>query len=472
MMRKASKIWRPFLARGVSGTAPTIYLRSKSAASAPQPASLRPTVYALQRFAKAQLQTADAADQAKIEADIARYQSYLDGDLQPLFAQVSEQVAQKKKLIPLLDRYPDMPLEKLPEIAEVLQTRLDRAYNILRKDVAPPTDVDEQYFETSKFQVLKIYTGCVATIPDGDIPPGAVEMLPGQCIHTTVNGEDVMLEVDEIDEGFQMCWFKPEIPLPEGAEVLWSYPHEPTAATPSGTQWDADTEILAPVEEAEEDYSLPSPPVRTNVYAPMVEKLEGQSGDVKAEFSAALLNPGSLLPLDVDYAGTHDREVVEAKRDRYYSALLQAESAPPLMLDALQLELEHVIIKSQLVDELRTLEYKVAGEQLLARIHERRLEGEYITELEALDYNPHARDDFWLDEDFGDHTDGRYIWTLYPQLDGDEELYTKPLQYMLSKVVPREVDPLSEIMVEHMKGTPQYKALEQQLMDRVSSELA
>ena len=45
------------------------------------------------------------------------------------------------------------------------------------------------------------------------------------------------------------------------------------------------------------------------------------------------------------------------------------------MLDALQLELEHVIIKSQLVDELRTLEYKVAGEQLLARIHERRLEG-------------------------------------------------------------------------------------------------
>ena len=36
---------------------------------------------------------------------------------------------------------------------------------------------------------------------------------------------------------------------------------------------------------------------------------------------------------------------------------------------------------------------------------------EYITELEALDYNPHARDDFWLDEDFGDHTDGRYIWT-------------------------------------------------------------
>ena len=181
---------RPFLARGVSGTAPTIYLRSKSAASAPQPASLRPTVYALQRFAKAQLQTADAADQvsqqtsmrllsvvvvciatalcnlllqAKIEADIARYQSYLDGDLQPLFAQVSEQVAQKKKLIPLLDRYPDMPLEKLPvrvlflplcvqapiscrtrtefglpitltlqEIAEVLQTRLDRAYNILR----------------------------------------------------------------------------------------------------------------------------------------------------------------------------------------------------------------------------------------------------------------------------------------------------------------------------------------------------
>ena len=61
---------------------------------------------------------------------------------------------------------------------------------------------------------------------------------------------------------------------------------------------------------------------------------------------------------------------------------------------------------------------------------------------------------------------------LYPQLDGDEELYTKPLQYMLSKVVPREVDPLSEIMVEHMKGTPQYKALEQQLMDRVSSELA
>ena len=36
----------------------------------------------------------------------------------------------------------------------------------------------------------------------------------------------------------------------------------------------------------------------------------------QAEFSAALLNPGSLLPLDVDYAGTHDREVVEAKRDR------------------------------------------------------------------------------------------------------------------------------------------------------------
>ena len=51
-----------------------------------------------------------------------------------------------------------------------------------QKDVAPPTDVDPAYFETSKFRVLDVYTGSIVSMPEGDLVPGAIECLPGQVL--------------------------------------------------------------------------------------------------------------------------------------------------------------------------------------------------------------------------------------------------------------------------------------------------
>ena len=51
------------MARGISGVAPTIYLRAKAVVPATAAvADSRPKVYALQRFAKTQLAHADAAE--------------------------------------------------------------------------------------------------------------------------------------------------------------------------------------------------------------------------------------------------------------------------------------------------------------------------------------------------------------------------------------------------------------------------
>lgn len=471
MLRTASKISRPFLARGVSGVAPTLYLRAKSGVKAAPAPGLRPKVYALQRFAKAQLKLADGADKAALEADIARYQSYLDSDLKPLFDEASASNEAKAKLIPLVDRYPEVSIDQLPALADALQAKLDQAFEVLSKDVAPPTDVDEGYFETSRFQVLEIYSGCVATFPDGDVPPGAVEMLSGQVVHTTVNGEDVMLEIDEVDEGFQLAWFKPEIRLPEGSEVLWSYPHQPLASTPEGTNWDTSADIV-PYEEVEFDVPT-APPVKTvaNEYGPMAQKLEARSGgELQAAFSIALLNPAELLPLNTDYECTYDREVVESKRDRYYSALLAAQNAPPLpyMPDVAQLQLEHSILKSQLVDFLRQQEFYIANQQLLARLHEKRLAGEIISDWEAQDYQPHVRDDSELATDFGDPTSGRYIWKLFPHLDGDEDALIKDTRF---DAMPEEVDPLNTILANHLAATPMHKKLEAKLMTEVSGAM-
>lgn len=52
--------------------------------------------------------------QAVLEADIARYQSYLDGDLAPLYAEAEKDIQAKKDLIPLLDRYPEVSIGQLP----------------------------------------------------------------------------------------------------------------------------------------------------------------------------------------------------------------------------------------------------------------------------------------------------------------------------------------------------------------------
>jgi len=391
-----------------------------------------------------------------------------------MYGDAEREMATKAKLIPLLDRYPEVGIEKLPEFADALQAKLDGAFEILSKDVAPPSDVDEGYFETSKFHVLDVYTGCVATIPDGDISPGAVEMLPGQIMHTTVNGEDVMLEVDEVDEGFQLCWFKPDVPLPEGAEVLWTYPYEPTAEIPTGTTWDSDADIV-PTESTEIELPVPSAPAPKdvpNVYAAMAEKMEQRSNaELKAAFSQALLQPSELLPLDTDYECTWDREIVESKRDRYYTALVAAETAPPLpfMPDVLQLQLEHNVLKSQMVDFLRQQEFYIANQQLLARLHERRLAGEIINDWEAMDYEPHVRDDAELATDFADPTTGRYLWKLFPHMDGDEDCMIKDTRF---DAIPEEVDPLNLILADHLQATPLHKKLEGKLMTQVTSALA
>nr|6TDU_H Chain H, ATP synthase subunit d [Euglena gracilis]6TDU_h Chain h, ATP synthase subunit d [Euglena gracilis]6TDV_H Chain H, subunit d [Euglena gracilis]6TDV_h Chain h, subunit d [Euglena gracilis]6TDW_H Chain H, subunit d [Euglena gracilis]6TDY_h Chain h, ATP synthase subunit d [Euglena gracilis]6TDZ_h Chain h, subunit d [Euglena gracilis] len=469
MMRRACRIIRPSHVRGVSGVAPTIYLRSKAALPATSTTDVRPQLYALQRFAKAQLKTATEAERAAIEADIARYQEYLDSDLEKLKQDVAEDTAKKQKLIPLLDRYPDVPIEKIPEHANVLLKKIDACLEILSKDIGEVTDAEahEMYFETSKFQILHIYTGCVASFPEGDVPPGAVECLPGQVIRTKVNGEDVMLEIDEVDPGYQVCWFKPDVPLPENAEILWSYPYEPTAALPTGTTWEeGQANVLIPAEPTPEAAVWPPTPV-TNVYAPMAEKLALKSNpELKVLFKEALLQPAKLLPLDVDYQCSHDREVVEAKRDRYLTALVEAEQAPPLPFtpDVLQLQLEHNVLKGELIDRLRALEYTIVTEQLQARLHERRLRGDVIDEWEELDYHPLVRDDTYLAIDFGDPTFGRYIWKLFPHTDGDEECMFKDTRL---DVLPPQVNPLNAILAQHTAQTPVHRSLEKRLWTEV-----
>lgn len=282
-----------------------------------------------------------------------------------------------------------------------------------------------------------------------------------------------MLEVDEVDEGFQLLWFKPDVPLPEGAEVLWSYPYEPTAAIPTGTTWDSEADIV-PVEEVEEFPVAMAPPAKDvpNVYASMAAKLESQgNAELKAAFQQALLQPAELLPLDTDYECTWDREVVESKRDRYYAALLAAETAPalPYMPDVLQLQMEHNILKSQMVDFLRQQEFWIANQQLLARLHEKRLAGEIVNDWEAMDYSPHVRDDAELATDFADPTTGRYIWKLFPELDGDEDCLLKDTRF---DAIPEEVDPLNLILAESLQATPLHKKLEKKLLTEVSGQLA
>ena len=72
-----------------------------------------------------------------------------------------------------------------------------------------------------------------------------------------------------------------------------------------------------------------------------------------------------------------EAEIVPPLPSRLLTALVEAETAPPLpyMPDVLQLQLEHNILKSQMVDYLRQQETYIAQQQLLARLHERRLAG-------------------------------------------------------------------------------------------------
>jgi len=476
MLRPCVRPLVPALARAITGEAPTLYLRPRAALPAPAAPDFRPRLYALQRFARSQLKAATGpADRAAIEADIARYQAYLDSDLEQLHQDVAGETEKKKKLIPLLDRYPEVPVEKLPEYAETLLKKMEACVEVLSKDVGEVTDAlaHEMYFETSKFQVLEIYTGVVAAYPEGPVPPGVVECLAGQVIRTKVNGEDVMLEIDDIDPGFQVGWFKPDIPIPESAEVLWSYPYEPTAAVPTGTVWEDDrATALTPVEPSPVAPKWPAIPV-TNVYAPMVEKLTQQTNpELRALFAAALLQPAKLLPLGADYQSTHDREVVEAKRDRYLTALVEAERAPPLPFkpDVLQLQLEHNVLKGVLIDKLRSLEYQIVREQLQARLHKRRLNGEVIDQWEELDYDPFHRDDHYLAVDFGDPSSGvRYLWKLFPHLEGDEDCLLKDRR--LEGIPPRAF-PLNTILAEHLQRTPAHKTLEKRLVTDVAAAQA
>jgi hypothetical protein len=422
----------------------------------------------LQRFAKSQLASASASEKAAIEADIARYQSYLDADLKTLHEEVAADTAAKAALVPLVDRYPDVPIEKLPEYCDILEAKMKAAFDILEKQVAPPMDIDEGYFETSKFQVLNVNSGSIVTLPEGPIVPGAVECLEGQIIHTVVNGEEVMLEIDEIEEDYMVCWFKPEIPIPEGAEVLWDYPYEPTAVTPTGTKWDAKEVAITAVPEIEWD-AVTQPPVKVvnNPYASMAVKMEQKNGaELKAQFKMALFNPSALLPLDSDYATTYDREVVESKRDRYMDALVKESSVKYELPDVTQLMLEHNILKSKLVDFLRAQEFQIAGQQLLARIHERRLAGEVITQMEEMDYSPFVRDDAELATDYADPTMGRYIWKLFPHCDGDEDALCKDTRF---EHEPEDVDPLNAILADHLAASPAYAKLEKKLFTQVAA---
>eukprot|EP00994_Dinema_validum_P006234 NODE_451_length_1676_cov_167.413030_g330_i0.p1 GENE.NODE_451_length_1676_cov_167.413030_g330_i0~~NODE_451_length_1676_cov_167.413030_g330_i0.p1 ORF type:complete len:511 (+),score=149.66 NODE_451_length_1676_cov_167.413030_g330_i0:65-1597(+) len=488
--------------RCISGVSPMLYLRGAPAATATADPNdvLRSRISGLRRFAKTQLSQVSGQEKAALEADLNRYDSYL-ASMESFVGEVNENLSVRLELTAKLDRYPDVSIAQITEIADRLEAKLQKAIATLETQPVQNIEIDPEYWKTSKFHILQIHEGCVATLPAGDVPPGAVEILKCQIIETIVDGEEVYLEVEDFDEDKQVLWFKSDVVVPADAEVMWSYQHQVAGQPHAGTQWltgddvvvsqvvpgavpaaaelasNGDTvegdwavEVLAD-EQAPEAPTPPAPSPKPDMYTPILDKMTiAENPETKLKFREALLEYQSHFDVDAEYESHWDREVVEAKRDRYLNALAAAQernNIPPL--NPVSLTIQHIIAKCEMVDALRQQEYYIAEQQLLARLHERRLAGEPITEAEELDYMPHVRDDVHLEQDYADVTYGRYIWQMFPHLEADENAL---IQDRAFADLPEERDPLAKIMQASEKQLPTYKKLEQRVWDTVETRLA
>lgn len=472
--------------RGICGVSPTLYLRSKSAFKPKQEIydAKRAELYGLVRFTTHQLSVTpdDNPQKETMKSDLIRYKKILDEGIEKMSQQVAKEVKQQLEIVKKLDRYPSVSLENIKNFSETLRKKWESAQEILSKEFSPPEDFNMEYFNTSKFRLLDVYTGKIAFLPDGPVPPGAIELLPWQCIRTKVNGEDVIIEIEDYDEHYMALWFKPGIPVPENAEVLWEYPNETDEI---GTKWEVGppkithgdttdalqtstrhfTEIIAPTDDI--PVTPPVKPVFNDVLAPFLNTIT-KSTENKAEFAEALLYHTNNLKLKDEYASHYDREVVESKRNRYYSALLNAKDYKlPLHFDPVKIKLENTIVKCQQLDFLRQQEYYIGEEQILGRLHERRLAGEYILEEEELDYMPHVRDETELSVDYQCYFVGRYFWKLFPHTDLNEFALVHDVRFT---DLPTEQDPLNRVLEEHEKNMSLHQKLERRLLTQLRIE--
>lgn len=459
------------------------------------PVIIRAKVSGLCRFAKAQLTVLPENDSSipQIQADIARYESYMSNP-EAFLKEAKDDIQLQVDMITKLDRYPDVPISKVLDITEVLEKKMKSAFAILEQQPKQHLEVDPDYFPTSKFKILSIHTGSIVCLPYGDVPPGAVEILLGQVIETKVDGEEVYIEVENVQEGMMMLWFKPDVTIPTNAEIVWSYSYEPTATVKSGTKWltqdnvvvvsnpeqqlvategteigEWAVEVIQP--EAEEEPAKFYPPRKVvDIYKPLADKLATlNSPDTAEAFKQALLNYGDHFDLETEYASHYDREVVEAKRDRYINALVAAQTAPVPVINPITLALDYAVAKGELIDHLRVTETRVAGYQLQARLHERILAGEPVTLEEMLEYRPHDRDDAELEREYNDFVTGRYWWQLYPQMDGDPDCLIKDLRY---KDLPPQVNSRAKMLAEYEKTVPLVKKAERAAFAKIYAALA
>eukprot|EP01004_Peranema_trichophorum_P003380 NODE_2373_length_1600_cov_117.040623_g2040_i0.p1 GENE.NODE_2373_length_1600_cov_117.040623_g2040_i0~~NODE_2373_length_1600_cov_117.040623_g2040_i0.p1 ORF type:complete len:490 (-),score=93.70 NODE_2373_length_1600_cov_117.040623_g2040_i0:68-1537(-) len=465
--------------RFISGVSPTLYLRSQKL-SPKQDAydQKRAALYGLVRFTTHHLTTLSEDDPKKsiVQADLERYKALLAQGVEELTKKVSDEVNQQLQIIAKLDRYPDVTFDQVKSFAETLSKKWASVSETLSKDYIEPQEFNWEYFNTSRFPLIEINSGKVVLLPDGPVPPGAVELLPWQCIKTKVNGEDVVIEIEDYDENSMALWFKPEIPVPAEAEVLWEY-------SDNQTSWDIDnqklitsgeevkptstfTELVAPEPEA-----VAQPQKRTflDSFTVHIEKLN-KIKENQTQVSQALLNPSEAFNLEEEYSSHYDREIIESKRGRYFSAIKDLLHLKyPLEVDPIKVKLENTITKGQLVDLLRQQEYYIGEETLLARLHARRLEGEIIVPDEELDYKPHVRDDTELAMDYGDPITGRYLWKLFPHLDLDEEALLNDRRF---ESLPAEQDPLNKILENHEKSLSLHQKLERKLLNAIRLEVS
>jgi hypothetical protein len=475
-----------------------IFLRPQRTVVQPSPTDpniIRSKLSGLCRFAKAQLTQLAASDESReqILADIARYEKYMSNPASFL-KNASDDIQLQADMLLKLDRYPEVPIGRLHDYAEVLEKKMKNAFAILEQQPKQNLTVEKEYWDTSKFRILTIHKGVIACMPDGDVPPGAIELLVGQVIDTKVDGEEVYIEIENVQEGKMMLWFKPDIMVPKTAEVVWSYAYEPTAVSKNGTKWLTQENVvvvsppeqqLVPVEgteigewavevvQSEPAFDPPKfyPPRKVvDPYKPLVEKMKALTSAETAEaYKQALLDYGNHFDLDAEYASHYDREVVEAKRDRYLNALVAAQTAPLSAINPISVSIEYAVTKGELIDKLRVAETRVAEYQLQARLHERILAGEPVTEEEKLEYRPHERDEMELDRDYGDDSIGRYIWVLNPQMEGNPDCLIQDLRY---KDLPPVVNSVAKVLAEYEKTTALLKKAERAACAKLFATLA
>jgi len=214
----------------------------------------------------------------------------------------------------------------------------------------------------------------------------------------------------------------------------------------------------------------PAPQPVTDVYAPLVEKLKRAHTPELAEgFKVAILNYSEHFNLEAEYASHYDREVVEAKRDRYIQTLKEETQVAPPLIHPVTLCVDAIVSKGQMIDMLRATEGHIAEQQLKARLHERRLAGEMISPEEELDYSPHERDDAHLDVDYGDVMIGRYIWQLFPHLEGDADALIKDRRF---ENLPQYPNPLFRISHQYEKELPLHRKAEREIWESLSAYYA